>query len=361
MPVIRPPKPGLTTVPPTVLVTGGAGFIGSHTCKALSRAGYRPVTYDNLSNGIREAVKWGPLEVGDLHDEDRLATVFDIYRPVAVMHFAAFIEAGESVRYPEKFYHNNVAGTLALLRVMLAKGVDKIVFSSTAAVYGNPEIVPIPESHPLRPVNPYGRSKMMVEEILKHVSAAHGLRYCALRYFNAAGADPDGELGENHDPETHLIPLVLQAAFGLRPEIKIFGTDYDTPDGTCIRDYVHVSDLAEAHVLAFKRLVHQGINLTANLGTGRGYSVKEVIDVVERVTGILVTRNLVTRRPGDPAHLVAHPICAQEKLLWSPKWDDLGSLVKDAATSMSNGEVISPPLTEETASSGTSGHVASAH
>ena len=337
MPVIRPPRPGLTTVPPTVLVTGGAGFIGSHTCKALSRAGYRPVTYDNLSNGIREAVKWGPLEVGDLHDEDRLATVFDIYRPVAVMHFAAFIEAGESVRHPEKFYHNNVAGTLALLRVMLAKGVDRIVFSSTAAVYGNPETIPIPETHPLRPVNPYGRSKMMVEEILKHVSAAHGLRYCALRYFNAAGADPDGELGENHDPETHLIPLAIQAALGLRPEIKIYGTDYDTPDGTCIRDYVHVSDLAEAHVLAFERLRDGGESLAANLGSEMGFSVLEVIKTVEQKTKTRVPATCVNRREGDPVTLIAKSQIARKKFRWEPLYRELETMIIHAASQYRTG------------------------
>ena len=315
---------------PTVLVTGGAGFVGSHTCKALARAGFLPVTYDNLSNGVVEAVKWGPLETGNLHDEARLAAVVARHKPVGVLHFAAFIEAGESVREPARFFQNNVAGTLALLRVMHLAGIDKIVFSSTAAVYGEPEVTPIPETHPLRPMNPYGRSKLMVEEVLRDVSAAEGLRYCALRYFNAAGADPDGELSENHDPETHLIPLVLQAAYGLRPEIAIYGTDYDTPDGTCIRDYVHVSDLAAAHVLALRRLLGGGENLVANLGTGRGYSVREVIDTVKDVTGRAIPVREADRRPGDPAVLVAKVDHAQRDLGWRPEYEKLFKHVKHA-------------------------------
>ena len=319
---------------PAVLVTGGAGFVGSHACKALARAGYRPVVYDNLSNGVAEAVKWGPLEIGDLHDAARLAAVVDRHKPLGVLHFAAFIEAGESVGAPARFYRNNVAGTLALLGVMRAAAIDKIVFSSTAAVYGEPEVTPIPETHPLRPVNPYGRGKLMVEEILRDVSAADGLGYCALRYFNAAGADPDGELGENHDPETHLIPLVLQAAYGLRPEIAIYGTDYDTPDGTCIRDYVHVSDLAAAHVLALRRLLDGGENLVANLGTGRGYSVREVIDTVEEVTGRAIPVREAGRRPGDPAVLVAEAGQARRSLGWQPSYETLFEQVTHAAVAV---------------------------
>lgn len=316
---------------PTILVTGGAGFVGSHTCKALARAGFLPVTYDILSNGHREAVQWGPLEVGALEDEARLADVLSRYSPVGVLHFAAFIEAGDSVRNPGRFYQNNVAGTLALLRVMQAAGLDKIVFSSTAAVYGEPQTTPIPETHPLQPVNPYGRSKRMVEEILHDLSSAQGLRYCALRYFNAAGADPDGELGENHTPETHLIPLVLQAAYGLRPEIAIFGTDYNTPDGTCIRDYVHVSDLATAHVLALKRLLAGGHPLVANLGTGRGHSVREVITTVQEVVGLPIPVREAGKRPGDPAILVAKPDLAREELGWHPAYPDLRDSVSSAA------------------------------
>lgn len=271
---------------PRVLVTGGAGFVGSHACKALAAEGFCPVAYDDLSNGCREAVQWGPLEVGSLQDTERLGAVFAHHRPVGVLHFAAFIEAGESVREPTRFYANNVGGTMALLSAMRAAAVDRLVFSSTAAVYGEPRQIPIAETHPLEPINPYGRGKLMVEQVLADIAAAQGGRFVALRYFNAAGADPDGDLGENHDPETHLIPLVLQATFGLRPEIAVFGTDYDTPDGTCIRDYVHVSDLARAHVLALRRLLDGGESLKANLGTGRGFSVREVIDAAAAVTGV---------------------------------------------------------------------------
>jgi UDP-glucose-4-epimerase GalE len=316
---------------PRILVTGGAGFVGSHTCKALARAGYLPIAYDNLSNGSPDAVRWGPLEIGDLENQARLAEVFSRYSPCGVLHFAAFIEAGESVREPERFYRNNVGGTLALLRIMQGAGLDTIVFSSTAAVYGEPESTPIVERHGLRPVNPYGRSKLMVEQILQDVASAKGLRYCALRYFNAAGADPDRELAENHSPETHLIPLVLQAAFGLRPDVAIFGTDYGTPDGTCIRDYVNVVDLAQAHVLALQRLLGGGETLIANLGTGRGYSVREVIQSVVKETGRPVRVRDANRRPGDPAILVADPSHAFDVLGWRPALSDLPSLVSSAA------------------------------
>lgn len=316
---------------PTVLVTGGAGFVGSHTSKALARFGYKPVTYDDLSNGSREAVRWGPLEVGSIEDEGRLTEVMRRHQPVAVLHFAAFIEAGESVRAPDRFYRNNVAGTLALLRAMRSVGVSQLVFSSTAAVYGNPDCSPIPESHPLRPVTPYGRSKWMVEQILADHDAAFGLRCTTLRYFNAAGADPDGELGENHSPETHLIPLVLQAAYGHRPDIAVFGTDYDTPDGTCVRDYVHVADLADAHVLGLRRLLGGGDSVVANLGTGQGFSVREVIDCVGRVTGRPITVRVAPRRPGDPARLVADATLARQILGWRPNHPSLDSQIRHAA------------------------------
>lgn len=320
--------------PPRILVTGGAGFVGSHTCKALARAGFLPVTYDDLSNGIGEAVRWGPLEVGNLADRTRLAAVFDRHRPAAVIHFAAFIEAGVSVREPGRFYENNVAGTLSLLRAMEQAGCDRIVFSSTAAVYGDPDHTPIAEDHPLRPVNPYGRSKLMVENILADLTAAHGLRVATLRYFNASGADPERELGENHQPETHLIPLVLQAALGLRPEIAIFGFDYDTPDGTCIRDYVHVADLADAHVLALRHLLDGGACLTANLGTGHGFSVLEVVKAVEAVTGLSVPVRRADRRPGDPAILVADNRLARTELHWRPRFIDIGDHIRHAAAWM---------------------------
>jgi UDP-glucose-4-epimerase GalE len=319
---------------PTVLVTGGAGFVGSHTCKALARAGFLPVVYDDLSNGVRDVVRWGPLEVGTLEDEARLASVVTQHEPVAVVHFAAFIEAGQSVREPERFYRNNVSGTLALLRIMRNTGIDKMVFSSTAAVYGEPQCVPISESHPLKPVNPYGRSKLMVEEILADTSAAQGLRYCALRYFNAAGADPEGELGEYHDPETHLIPLALRTAFGALDHLKVFGTDYDTPDGTCIRDYVHVTDLADAHVRATQRLIAGGNNLIANLGIGRGFSVREVIEVVQKITGRRVNAAPSSRRTGDPAVLVADGSIARDELGWTPRYWILEDQVRHASIAM---------------------------
>lgn len=315
---------------PAILVTGGAGFVGSHTCKALARAGFRPVVYDNLSNGIADAVRWGPLEVGDLADTDRLAAIFAQYRPAAIIHFAAFIEAGVSVREPGRFYENNVTGTLSLLGAMVQAGCDRIVFSSTAAVYGDPLHIPIAEDHPLLPVNPYGRSKLMVENILADLATAHGLRAVVLRYFNASGADPEGELGENHQPETHLIPLVLQAALGQRPDIAIFGSDYDTKDGTCIRDYVHVADLADAHVLALRRLLAGGTGLTANLGTGRGFSVAEVVKAVEHVTGLPVPVRRADRRPGDPAILVADSRLARTELGWHPRFTDIADHIRHA-------------------------------
>lgn len=319
---------------PTILVTGGAGFIGSHACKALARAGYQPVVYDDLSNGLIDAVRWGPLEGGALADPARLAAVFAQYRPVAVLHFAAFIEAGLSVREPARFYENNVAGTLSLLRAMEQAGCDRIVFSSTAAIYGDPLQTPIREDHPLHPVNPYGRSKLMVENILADQAAAKGLRVAVLRYFNASGADPEGELGENHQPETHLIPLVLQAALGQRPEIAIFGSDYDTPDGTCIRDYVHVADLADAHVLALRRLLADGDNLTANLGTGTGFSVAQVVAAVESVTGLPVPVRRTGRRPGDPAILVADNRRALADLGWQPRFPEISDHIRHAAAWM---------------------------
>lgn len=235
-----------------ILVTGGAGYIGSHTCKALAQAGFTPVSYDNLVYGHRWAVRWGPLEEGDIGDRARLDAVLERYRPAAVMHFAAYAYVGESVLDPGKYYRNNVAGTLTLLEAMRDHGVGHVVFSSTCATYGEPERVPIDEDHPQRPINPYGASKQMIERMLGDFAAAHGLGWIALRYFNAAGADPNSEIGEQHDPETHLIPLALDVAASARPSITIYGDDYETPDGTCIRDYIHVSDLADAHVLALR-------------------------------------------------------------------------------------------------------------
>ena len=284
-----------------VLVTGGAGYIGAHACKALARAGYTPITYDNMVYGHRSAVKWGPLEEGDITDCARLEAVMRKYTPKAVMHFAAYAYVGESVEKPSKYYRNNVAGTLTLLESMRNCGIDKIIFSSTCATYGMPEQIPIPEDHPQNPINPYGRSKLMIEWILKDFAAAYDMRYVSLRYFNAAGADPDAEIGEDHDPETHLIPLVLDVASGKRAQIEIFGTDYDTPDGTCIRDYIHVTDLADAHLLALEYLISGGNSDVFNLGNGNGFSVREVIATALKITGCDIPYLESDRRAGDPA------------------------------------------------------------
>lgn len=314
----------------TVLVTGGAGYVGSHACKALSRAGYRPVVYDNLGNGRRDAVKWGPLVEGEIADRARLDEVIERHAPGAVLHFAAFIEAGASMIDPGAFYRNNVAGTLTLLEALRDHNIERLVFSSTAAVYGIPRENPIPEAHPTEPVNVYGATKLMVETMLEDFARAHGLRSMVLRYFNAAGADPEGELGENHDPESHLIPLVLQVAAGERPHITIFGEDYVTHDGTCIRDYVHVADLAEAHALALLALENGARPDVYNLGNGRGFSVREVIDAVQRVTGREVPVRTGDRRPGDPDRLIADAARAREGLGWSPRHADLDEIVATA-------------------------------
>ncbi len=313
----------------TVLVTGGAGYIGSHTCKALSRAGYLPVTFDNMSAGHEWAVKWGPLEKGDIRDLDRLTEVLNKYNPCAIMHFAASIAAGESVENPLSYYDNNVVGALRLLDAAHSCGVRHIVFSSSATVYGSPDSNPIDEDHPIRPTNPYGRTKAMIETILRDSHTAHNFQVICFRYFNAAGADPDGDIGEAHEPETHLIPLVLEAAIN-GTEIQIFGTDYDTPDGTCIRDYVHVTDLAEAHVLGLKQVLDDPGFDAFNLGTGRGYSVKEVIRLAEQVAGLTIRTRDRARRRGDPPALVSSAARAQTKLAWSPARPELSSTIIDA-------------------------------
>ena len=316
--------------PDFVLVTGGAGYIGSHACKALARSGYTPVVYDNLAYGHEWAVKWGPFERGDILDGARLAAVIDKYRPVAVMHFAAFAYVGESVTDPAKYYRNNTMGSLALLEAMRAGGVRDIVFSSTCATYGMPPSLPIAETTPQNPINPYGASKLMVERMLADFGPAYGMGFTALRYFNAAGADPDGEIGEDHDPETHLIPLVLDAASGRREDIAVFGTDYDTPDGTCIRDYIHVTDLAQAHVLALKALREGAPSGFYNLGNERGFSVREVIAAAERATGLKAPVRETARRAGDPAALVADATRAREALGWRPQHADLDDMVRTA-------------------------------
>jgi len=313
-----------------VLVPGGAGYIGAHTCKALAEAGFEPVVLDDLRAGHEDFVRWGPLHRVDLTDRAAVARVIAEEKPVAAIHFAASIEVGESIRNPSGFYWNNVVNALGLFDALVAAEVGAVVFSSTAAVYGTPETAPIPEDHPTLPINPYGETKLAVERAMKWYGEAYGLRSTALRYFNAAGADPDGAIGEAHDPETHLIPLVIEAVLGRRPSIKVFGTDYDTPDGTAIRDYIHVADLAAAHVAALQRLLAGGGSLTANLGTGRGWSVREVIDAVARVAGRPVPAEEAPRRAGDPARLVADPSRAQAELDWTARHSDLDTIVRTA-------------------------------
>jgi len=312
-----------------ILITGGAGYIGSHTCKALSKAGYKPITFDNLSTGYEHAVNWGPLEVGDIRDTERLSAVFQQYKPEAVIHFASKIVVSESVKVPDVYYDNNVKGTQSLLDVMKTHEVKSIVFSSTAAVYGYPETTPINESHTLAPINPYGKTKLACEWLLQDYHTAYGINSIALRYFNAAGADPQGEIGEEHDPETHLIPLILKAAKA-GTEISIFGDDYDTPDGTCIRDYIHVTDLADAHISALKYLLQQKQSGIFNLGTGQGYSVREVLNTASMVTGKENKEIISKRRAGDPASLVAESMAAQNKLSWKPQQSDLESIINTA-------------------------------
>lgn len=315
---------------PKILVTGGAGYIGAHTCKALAAAGYMPVTYDNLVYGHERAVRWGPLERGDIQDRTRLDAVIEQYAPRAVIHFAAYAYVGESVTDPGKYYRNNVAGTLTLLEAMREHAVANIVFSSTCATYGIPATVPISEATPQHPINPYGASKLMVERMLADFGIAHDLGWIALRYFNAAGADPDTEIGEAHDPETHLIPLALDAAAGRRPALTIFGHDYDTPDGTCVRDYIHVADLAQAHVLALKALEAGVRSQPMNLGNGAGFTVREVIASVERVTGLNVPYEFGNRRAGDPPSLISDATVARTALGWNPQLADLDTIIATA-------------------------------
>ncbi|MDR1856223.1 MAG: UDP-glucose 4-epimerase GalE [Desulfovibrio sp.] len=314
----------------TLLIAGGAGYIGSHMNRVASDAGYRTVVYDNLVYGHRHAVQWGEFVLGDLEDARQLESVFKHYRPDAVMHFAAYAYVGESVTDPGKYYRNNVAATLTLLQAMRDAGCGVFIFSSTCATYGVPTEVPIPENHPQDPINPYGRSKLMVERILADYDAAYGLRNVCLRYFNAAGADPEARIGEEHDPETHLIPLVLDAALGRRKDVAIFGTDYDTPDGTCIRDYIHVDDLASAHLLALEHLLDGGRSRAFNLGNGQGHSVKEVIDCARRVTGRTIAVRHEGRRPGDPPMLVGSSRRIVDELGWKPRLADLETIVGTA-------------------------------
>lgn len=313
-----------------VLVTGGAGYIGSHTCKALAKAGYEPVVYDNLSAGYKSFVRWGELIEGDILDSEHLCRVMRELAPLGVIHFASFIQVGESVNWPGKYYRNNSGGSLAILEAMRLAKVENIVVSSTAAVYGEPENVPIDEAAPLAPVNPYGASKAMMERLLDDYGTAHGLRSAALRYFNAAGADKDGEVGERHVPETHLIPRIFMAVQGEVPALKLFGDDYPTPDGTCIRDYIHVSDLAEAHVLALEKLAGGIKNIKANLGTGDGYSVRQIIDEARRVIGRDIPYSIEPRRAGDSPSLVAKVTRAKDVMGWQAGHSSLENIISTA-------------------------------
>ena len=313
-----------------ILVPGGAGYIGSHACKALAKAGYTPVAYDNLVYGHEWAVKWGPFEQGDILDRNRLDEVIKQYQPTAIMHFAAFAYVGESVDNPGKYYRNNVTGSLTLLEAMRDNYINNFIFSSTCATYGEPEEIPIPEGHKQLPINPYGQSKLMIEQMLSDFDVAHNLKSVSLRYFNAAGADPDGDTGEDHDPETHLIPLVLDAAAGKRPSITIFGDDYDTADGTCIRDYIHVTDLADAHVKALKYLEQGGQTTQYNLGNGKGFSVKEVIETAKKITGKKIPVVTGPRRHGDPPRLVGDAARIRKDLNWSPEYADLETIIETA-------------------------------
>jgi UDP-glucose 4-epimerase len=313
-----------------ILVVGGAGYIGSHMVKMLLAEGHQVVTFDNLSGGFRDAVLGGELVEGDLADRDALDNVFARHQPDAVMHFASFIQVGESVKLPDKYYRNNFSNTVNLLDAMIAHDVKRFIFSSTAAIFGEPDYVPIDELHPTQPLNPYGRSKWMVEQVLADYGLAFGLRYVCLRYFNAAGADPSGLLGERHQPETHLIPLVLQAASGRRPHIEVFGRDYDTPDGTCIRDYIHIVDLCSAHLLALHSLGNGGHSDCFNLGNGEGFSVQQVIDAAQRVTGRRIQTIDGIRRAGDPARLVADASKARRVLGWASRHAELDSIIQDA-------------------------------
>jgi len=314
----------------TVLVTGGAGYIGSHAVKLLIQRGYQTVVYDNLVYGHREAASWGDFVEGDLHDTARLVQVLKEHQITDVMHFAAFAYVGESVQDPLRYYANNVAGTLSLLQAMRAVGVQHVIFSSTCAVYGIPQHPVLTEEHPLHPINPYGESKLFVEWMLQASAAAYGLRWISLRYFNAAGADPEGELGESHDPETHLIPLVLSVASGRRADVAIFGTDYDTADGTCIRDYIHVNDLADAHILALQALDTDKAQTAYNLGNGMGYSVRQVIETAAHVTGRSIATRVAPRRPGDPPSLVAAADKIHSALGWQPRYTDLSTIIATA-------------------------------
>lgn len=314
-----------------ILVTGGAGFIGSHSCKALAEAGAVPVVIDNLSTGHADNVRWGPLVEADLRDREAVLAALKAHDIQGILHFAASAYVGESVADPHAYYDNNVGGMMSLLSAAREAGVDQIVFSSSCATYGTPAALPIREDMPQAPINPYGRTKLVCEWMLRDYAPAYGMRHVALRYFNAAGADPGGALGERHTPETHLLPLTLLAAAGLRPALQVFGTDYPTPDGTCIRDYIHVADLARAHVMALDYLAKGGDSVALNLGTGQGQSVREIIAAVERVTGLPVPVTEAPRRDGDPPELTADPARAAQVLGFRAEFTDIDTIVAHAA------------------------------
>lgn len=313
-----------------ILIAGGAGYIGSHVNKLLNKKGYKTVVFDNLIYGHREFVKWGDFILGDLADREQIYNCFRKYPIDAVMHFCAFAYVGESVSDPAKYYVNNVSNTLNLLEAMRKYNVRHFIFSSTCATYGIPSEIPITEETPQRPINPYGRSKLMIEEIIRDYDAAYGIRHINLRYFNAAGADPEGEIGEKHDPETHLIPLTIYAALGISEEIRIFGTDYPTKDGTCIRDYIHVMDLADAHVRALEYLKEREKSDSFNLGNNNGYSVREVIDIVRKVSGKNFKVRESERRKGDPPVLISSSKKAMEILGWRPRYPDIEFIIETA-------------------------------
>jgi UDP-glucose 4-epimerase len=312
-----------------ILVAGGAGYIGAHTCLELFNKGFTPITYDNLSNGHAEFVKWGPLEIGDIRDRNKLDGVLGKYKPLAIIHFAAAIEVGESFRDPSAYYDNNVAGTITLLRAAQAAAIDKLVFSSTCATYGIPSSIPMDEAHAQAPINPYGRSKLIVEQILRDMDLHQGFRSFILRYFNAAGADPEGRIGEWHSPETHAIPIAIETALGRRSHFQVMGTDYDTRDGSCVRDFVHVLDLADAHTRAIEHLLNNGTSHALNLGTGHGTTVKELLETVQHVAGREFDIKYGPRREGDSPALVADNTLARRTIGWSPR-HDLQSIVGTA-------------------------------
>ena len=316
-----------------IFVTGGAGYIGSHTCKLLAASGFEPIVFDNLATGHRDAVRWGPLVEGDILDTDHLASALIDHAPDAIIHFAASAYVGESVEDPGKYYRNNVSGSLSVLEACRRAGISSVIFSSSCATYGLPDQLPIKETTPQQPINPYGRSKAMGERMLEDYAAAYGLRYVSLRYFNACGADPDGELSERHEPETHLIPNALLSASGKLPYLPVFGDDYDTADGTCLRDYVHVTDLARAHALAVEYLHKGGSNLAVNIGSGRATSIREIVAAIHRVTERSVPIVIKPRRPGDPPALFADASLARERLGFSAVMSDIDTIIRTTAPS----------------------------